>query len=207
MRDGLPLYIFAPRGTLDVSEVLLSLICSPLLRSLFRALAICCLGICPRNLPNLRRDVLRICYVIASPGTLGIAEATRMVYNAGLRNWRAAMVAPSFSQVISVCSRYGVASFAAAVLPRTILSNCENVAGLTAILRLRCPVGRRQNSRDPHGAPRRKNSRGPPKLTEGQPPKTKVSAQEELGPEQLASSVDMGSAESAGRPLPDSTLK
>ena len=44
MRDGLPLYIFAPRGTLDISEVLLALICSPLLRSLFRALAICCSG-------------------------------------------------------------------------------------------------------------------------------------------------------------------
>ena len=44
MRDGLPLYIFAPRGTLEISEILLAPICSPLLRSLFRALAICCSG-------------------------------------------------------------------------------------------------------------------------------------------------------------------
>ena len=96
MRDGLPLYIFAPRGTLDISEVLLAPICSPLLRSLFRALAICCSGDMRRRSgrnflseefaePSLPRFAstpnyfFLICYVIASQGTLGIAEATRMV--------------------------------------------------------------------------------------------------------------------------------
>ena len=44
MRGGLPLYIFAPRGALDISEVVLAPILSPLLRSPFRALAFCCSG-------------------------------------------------------------------------------------------------------------------------------------------------------------------
>ena len=59
------------------------------------------------------------------------------------------MATPSFSQVVSVCSPCGDASFAAVVFPRIILSNCENIAGLTEILRLLCSVGRLQNSRDP----------------------------------------------------------
>ena len=130
------------------------------------------------------------------------------VYNAGLRSWRAAMATPSFSQVVSVCSLCGNASFAAVALARIILSNCENIAGLTAILRLLCSIGRRQNSRDPA------EGRGPNlKLKANRAgrgdlsPKTKVFAQEELGPEQLDSSVDMCSAEPVGRPPPDSSLK
>ena len=113
------------------------------------------------------------------------------------------MATPSFSQVVSVCSLCGNASFAAVVLARIILSNCENIAGLTAILRLLCSVGRRQNSRDPA------EGRGPNlKLKANRAgrgdlsPKTKVFAQEELAPGQLNSSVDMGSAEPVGRPPP-----